>query len=75
MILDSLITVSYKETTEAYKLYCLSGQIDFCYYNKIIEKYQKNGLYYGELINGTKRIWFIKDNNFDDFGLTYNCLL
>ena len=65
-------TKTYKETTEAYKLYCLSGQIDFCYYNKIIEKYQKNGLYYGELINGTKRIWFIKDNNFDDFGLTYN---
>ena len=60
------------DTTEAYKLYALSGQIEFCLYNKIIEKYQKYGLYYIEIPNGTKRINIIKNNNFDDYGLMYN---
>ena len=34
------------DTTEAYKLYAISGQVEFCLYNKIIEKYKKYGLYY-----------------------------
>ena len=42
------------DTTEAYKLYAISGQVEFCLYNNIIEKYQKYGLYYIEKPNGTK---------------------
>ena len=60
------------DTTEAYKLYAISGQVEFCLYNKIIEKYQKYGLYYIEKPNGTKQINIIKNNNFDDYGLIYN---
>ena len=60
------------DTTEAYKLYALSGQVEFCLYNKIIEKYQKYGLYYIDKPNGTKQINIIKNNNFDDYGLVYN---
>ena len=60
------------DTTEAFKLYAISGQVEFCLYNKIIEKYQKYGLYCIDMPNGTKKINIIKNNNFDDYGLMYN---
>ena len=60
------------DTTEAFKLYAISGQVEFCLYNKIIEKYQKYGLYYIEKPNGTIQINVIKNNNFDDYGIMYN---
>ncbi len=60
------------DTIEVFKLYTISGQIQFCFYNKIIEKYQKYGVYLIEMTNGTKKINIIKNNNFDDYGLTYN---
>ena len=59
-------------TTEAFKLYSLSGQIEFCRYTKIVDKYQKYGVYQIEMTNGTKRINIVKNNNFDDYGLMYN---
>ena len=60
------------DTTEAFKLYAISGQIEFCLYTKIIDKYQKYGVYYIEMPNGTRKINIIKSNNFDDYGLMYN---
>ena len=60
------------DTTEAFKLYALSGQIEFCLYNKIVDKYQKYGLYLIDMPNGTKKINMIKNNNFDDYGIMYN---
>ena len=59
-------------STVAYKLYGLSGQTEFCFYNKIIDSYQKSGVLFAEMTNGTKEIYLIKDNNCDDYGLTYN---
>ena len=61
-----------RDTTQAFKLYTLSGQVEFCKYTKIIDKYQKNGLYYIEMTNGTKKINIVKSNNFDDYGIMYN---
>ena len=61
-----------KNTLEAYKLYRTTGQIDFCKYTKIIEKYQKYGIIYIEIPNGTKKINIIKNNNYDDYGIMYN---
>ena len=57
---------------ETFKLYGLSGQIDICIYTKIKEKYQKNGVYFIEYTNGTKKIYLVKNNNFDDYGIIYN---
>ena len=57
---------------ESYKLYGLSGQIDCFIYTKIIDDYQKNGVCCAEMTNGTKRIYVIKNNNLDDYGLMYN---
>ena len=54
-------------TKEAYKLYEISGEFEMCVYNKIINKYQKYGVSYIEMINGTKKINIIKNNNYDDF--------
>ena len=65
-------TKENKNTVEAYKLYSLSGQIIFSMFNKIIDDYQKNGLCYVEYTNGTKEIYFVKNNNFDDYGIQYN---
>ena len=65
-------TKENKSTVEAYKLYSLSGQIIFSMFNKIIDDYQKNGLCYVEYTNGTKEIYFVKNNNFDDYGIQYN---
>ena len=61
-----------QDTTEAFKLYALSGQVEFCLYTKIVDKYQKYGVYYIEMPNGTKKINVVKNNNFDDYGLMYN---
>ena len=61
-----------QDTTEAFKLYALSGQVEFCIYTKIVDKYQKYGVYYIEMPNGTKKINVVKNNNFDDYGLMYN---
>ena len=61
-----------QDTTEAFKLYALSGQKEFCLYTRIIDKYQKYGVYYIEMPNGTKKINVVKNNNFDDYGLMYN---
>ena len=60
------------DTTEAFKLYALSGQKEFCLYTKIVGGYQKYGVYYIEMPNGTKKINVVKNNNFDDYGLMYN---
>ena len=60
------------DTTEAFKLYAISGQIEFCLYTKIVDKYQKYGVYYIEMPNGSRKINIIKSNNFDDYGLIYN---
>lgn len=57
---------------EAFKLYTLSGQIKICIYNKIKESYQKNGVCFIEYTNGTKKIYEVKKNNFDDYGIVYN---
>ena len=59
-------------TKEAYKLYEISGEVEMCVYNKIVNKYQKYGVSYIEMINGTKKINIIKNNNYDDFGIMYN---
>ena len=59
-------------TDEIFKLYSNSGQIDFCQYTKIIDKYQKYGIYLTERINGTKDIKIMKNNNFDDYGIKYD---
>jgi len=58
--------------TETFKFYADSGQIEFCLYNKIIDKYQKYGIYRIERTNGTIEINIIKNNNFDDFGIRYD---
>ena len=60
------------DSMEIYKLYLISGEIDFCYYNKIIDKYQKYGVNQIEFPNGTKKINIIKNNNWDDYGIMYN---
>jgi hypothetical protein len=57
---------------QTYKFFSITGQIEFCHYNNIIENYQKNGVYYIELPNGTKKIFNVKNNNFDGFGIMYN---
>jgi hypothetical protein len=59
-------------TREAYKMYDNSGETTFCFYNKIIDKYQKYGVSLIEMPNGTKKINIIKNNNYDDYGLSYN---
>ena len=60
------------DTIQLFKLYTISGQVEFCYYNKIIDKYQKYGVYQIDMPNGSRRINVIKNNNFDDYGLMYN---
>ena len=60
------------KSKEIFKFFSISGQIEFCYYNNIIETYRKNGIYYIELPNGTKKIFNVKNNNFDEFGIMYN---
>ena len=66
------LTKTKNETVEAFKFYNISGEIQFCLYNSIIENYQKYGLSQIILPNGIKRINFIKNNNFDDYGIEYN---
>ena len=58
--------------SETYKLYTISGQIEFCFFNTIVDKYQKYGFYQIERTNGKKKINVIKNNNFDDYGIEYN---
>ena len=60
------------DTVEAFKSCDATGEIRFCKYTKIIENYQKFGVVYVEIPNGTKRINIIKNNNYDDFGIMYN---
>ena len=60
------------DSIEAYKQYGRLGGIESCIYYKIVDKYQKYGLSSEETSNGTKKIKFIKNNNFDDYGITYN---
>ena len=55
-----------------FKSYRTTGQINFCKYTKIIEKYQKYGIIYTEIPNGTKKINIINNNNYDDYGIMYN---
>ena len=65
-------TKQNRNTVEAYKLYDISGESTFCYYNKIINRYQKYGVAVYDMPNGTKRINIIKNNNYDDYGISYN---
>ena len=56
----------------AFKLFYLTGAAQTCFYNKIIDGYQKYGVSKTEFPNGTKIINIIKNNNSDDYGLMYN---
>ena len=65
-------TKNNMNTKEAYKICEISGEIEFCYFNKIIDKYQKYGVVHIEYPNGTKKINIIKNNNYDDYGIMYD---
>ena len=60
------------DSTEAFKHYDRLGSIETCIYYKIVDKYQKYGLSFKEMLDGTKKIRFVKNNNFDDYGIIYN---
>ena len=65
-------TRNNKGIEEIFKLYGNNGQIEFCLYTKIIDIYQKYGIYRIERTNGTKEINLINNNNFDDYGIKYD---
>jgi len=65
-------TKENQDIEEIFKLYTNFGQVEFCLYTKIIDKYQKYGIYRIERSNGTKEINLIKNNNLDDYGIRYD---